>query len=90
MNENINNFAAALAGQFQIEAEYTRHGVTVKGEDQAGNTLASRTLSVKQLKDDQLTNLVLADLKTTLTVLADNPNYFPNSGTGPFSGGYGN
>jgi len=90
MNESINNFATALEGQFKIDTKYTRQGVTVLGKDLAGNTLASRTLSAQQLEDDQLTNLVLADLKTTLTVLADNPNYFPNSGTGPFSGGYGN
>lgn len=63
---------------YNIEIQHTPTGATLLGIDLDGNQLATRTLTRHQLADAQLTDLVMADLKTTLLALVRDRDLFPH------------
>lgn len=69
MAQIFQQFAVTLAGRYVIRTESTDIGTTLLCSDIAGNLVATRTFTVKQLKNVPLVSLVMADLKMTLDKL---------------------
>ncbi|WP_070887503.1 hypothetical protein [Pseudomonas argentinensis] len=69
MTPYFQQFAASVSGRYVVQTECTATGMTLLCSDLAGNLIASRMFTTKQLRNAPLVSLVMSDLRATLDKL---------------------
>lgn len=69
MTPYFQQFAVSVSGRYVIQTECSDSGMTLLCSDLAGNLIATRIFTTKQLSNAPLVSLVMADLRITLDKL---------------------